>query len=211
MNKIFSFDAETDGLWGNPFAIAAIIYEFQPQKTENVGRQLSGAETVARGGDPAYRPWIREDVRTPAKWVETNRIILRLPDGVVTNDWVKENVLPTLAAVAPTHKTYEAMLAAFADFYKTHKDNADCICHMGYIVEAHLLREMHRLGFIGDWDAPYPLYDVSGNLQEAGEDPTSVDAYVKKHGLNVADYGTTHNPLYDCEVAAKAYIHLNKK
>lgn len=25
--KIFSFDAETDGLWGNPFAVAAIVYE----------------------------------------------------------------------------------------------------------------------------------------------------------------------------------------
>ena len=43
------------------------------------------------------------------------------------------------------------------------------------IVEAHLIREMHRLGGIGDWDAPYPLYDVSGNLQAASENPTSVD------------------------------------
>lgn len=209
-NKIFSLDAETDGLWGNPFAVAAIVYEFVPEKTENVSRQLSGAETVARGGDPGYRLWVREDVRTPAKWVETKRILLRLPDSFVTNSWVKQNVLSTLEGVAVTHESYESMLSDFANFYKVNKADADCICHMGYIVEAFLFREMHRLGFIGDWDAPYPLYDVSGNLQAAGEDPTSVDEYVKKHGLSVADYGTTHNPLYDCEVAAKCYVNLKK-
>ena len=122
-----------------------------------------------------------------------------------------KNVLPALADVAPTHQRYEDMLRDFSEFYLANKQDADCICHMGYIVEAHLLREMHRLGFIGEWDAPYPLFDVSGNLQAAGEDATSVDAYAKKHGLKVSDYGTTHNPLYDCEVAAKAYIHLRRK
>lgn len=167
--KVFSFDAETDGLWGQPFAVAAIVYE---------------------GGK------------------ETSRFLARLPDDVVNNEWVKENVLPTLANVEPTHKTYEAMLKDFAAFYLAHKSDADCICHMGYIVEAHLLREMHRLGLIGDWDAPYPLFDVSGNLQAACEDATSVDAYAKKHGLQASNYGTTHNPLYDCEVAALVYTHL---
>ena len=57
---------------------------------------------------------------------------------------------------------------------------------MGFIVEAHLLREMHRIGAIGDWDAPYPLYDISGNLQAVGENPTSVDEYVKKYNLESA-------------------------
>ncbi len=169
--KVFSFDAETDGLWGDPFAVAAIVYE-------------NGNETA--------------------------RFLARLSDKAVTNSWVAENVLPTIADVAPTHETYEAMLADFAGFYNAHKTDAECVCHMGYIVEAHLLREMHRLGFIGDWDAPYPLYDVSGNLQAAGENATSVDAYVQKHGLQIGDYGTTHNPLYDCEVAARVYMHLRR-
>lgn len=169
MKKVFSFDAETDGLWGQPFAVAAIVYE-------------NGAETAS--------------------------FIARLSEGIVRNEWVRDNVLPTIAGIAPTHETYEAMLRDFAAFYLTHKQDADCICHMGYIVEAHLLREMHRLGFIGDWDAPYPLYDVSGNLQSSGEDPTSVDAYAQKYGLQVSDYGTTHNPFYDCEIAARVYMHL---
>lgn len=191
MRKVFSFDAETDGLWGRPFAIAAIVYE-------------NGQETA--------------------------RFIARLPDSVVTNPWVRDKVLPELVETPITHpvnrskanyyspasqmghgneeEMYEAMLADFAAFYMQHKEGADVIAHMGYIVEAHLIREMHRLGFIDSWDAPCPLFDVSGNLQAAGEDPTSVDAYAKKHELQIANYGTTHNPLYDCEVAAKAYMHL---
>lgn len=169
MKKILSFDAETDGLWGNPFAVAAIVYE-------------NGQETA--------------------------RFIARLSDAAVTNSWVAENVLPTLSGVVPTHENYEEMLSDFAKFYKANKADAHCVCHMGYIVESHLLREMHRLGFIGDWDAPYPLYDVSGHLQAAGENATSVDEYAKKHNIKVSYFGSTHNPLYDCEVTAKVYMHL---
>lgn len=183
MKKTFSFDAETDGLWGNPFAIAAIVYEL--------------LDVPAQDNRPAYSEW-----RMSAKFEA------RLPESVVSNDWVRENVLPAIADMPVTHKSYEEMLRDFAAFYMMHKEGADCVCHMGYIVEAHLLREMRRLGFIGDWDAPFPLYDVSGNLQAAGEDATSVDEYVKKKCIPVTQYGSTHHPLYDCEAAAKAYIAL---
>ncbi len=182
--KIFSFDAETDGLWGNPFAIAAIVYTHHPEMDRGI------------------------DGKLPAHWEESERFIARLPSHFVTNDWVKENVLPTIEDIAPTHNTYNAMVADFAKFYMAHHPGAECIAHMGYIVEAHLLREMRSLELIGDFDAPFPLYDVSGNLQAAGEDPTSVDGYAKKNGLKISGYGATHNPLYDCEVAAKCYIHL---
>lgn len=161
-----------DGLWGNPFAIAAIVYD-------------------AAGN-------------------ELDKIILRLRCLAVKNEWVIENVLPAIGSIKPTHDDYETMLKDFAAFYMKHKADCECICHMGYIVEAHLLREMQQIGAIGDWDAPYPLFDISGNLQAAGEDPTSVDKYVKKHNLQITDYGTTHNPLYDSEVAGKVYLHLRK-
>ena len=209
--KIFSLDAETDGLWGNPFAIAAIVYEQQQVITPATTRQLSGAEMQAKyGPNEIPRDIVRVPERVETNWVETDRFIARLPNKVVTNSWVLENVMPTLESIPVTHDSYEKMLRDFADFYLTHKQDTDCICHMGYIVEAHLLREMHRLNFIGDWDAPYPLLDLSGNLQQAGEDPASVDNYAKKYNLSIENYGTTHNPLYDCEVAAKVYMHLVK-
>ena len=171
MKKIFSFDAETDGLWGQSFAIGAIVYD------EN------GAEIA--------------------------RFVGRLPDSAVTNEWVRENVLPTLSGVPVTHESYAELLGDFAKFYLANKEGADVVVHMGYIVEVKVLRDMRELDLIGEWDAPYPLFDVSGNLQAAGADPTSVDKFAAEHGLSVGEFaGGTHNPLYDSAVAAAVYRHL---
>ena len=171
MKKVFSFDAETNGLWGQAFAIGALVYD------------ESGAEIA--------------------------RFVGRLPDTEVTDAWVKENVLPKIGDIPVTHNDYASLLASFAEFYKANKKDADVIVHMGFIVEVKILRDLHAAGLIGDWDAPYPLYDVSGNLQAAGADPTSVDKFVTEHNLSVGEFaGGTHNPLYDSAVAAVVYRHL---
>lgn len=169
MNKVFSFDAETNGLWGEAFSIAVLVYE---------------------------------------NGVEIARFIGRCPIEGDVNPWVKDNVLPTMTEIPVTHESYEELLADFAKFYLANKADASVIAHMGFIVEVKLLRDAHERGFIGDWDGPYPLIDIAGNLQQVGEDPTSVDKYVQKYGLDVRDFGTTHNPLYDSEVAAVVYSHL---
>jgi hypothetical protein len=171
IKKIFSWDAETDGLWGQAFAIGAMVLD----------------ESAA----------------------EIARFVGRLPDMVVTNDWVKANVLPTMTGVAVTHETYDDLLRAFAKFYLANKQDAEIVVHMGYIVEAKVLRDMYERGYIEYWDGPYPLYDVSGNLQAAGADPTSVDQFAAEHGLEVGEFeGGTHNPLYDSAVAAAVYRYL---
>lgn len=192
--KIFSFDAETDGLWGKPFAIAAILYE---ERQHSIQGWPGGHHPVSNNRADYY------------ELVEVARFEARC-DADIQNEWVLTNVFPAIEGMKITHKHYEHMLSDFADFYIAHKTGADCVVHMGYIVEAKVLRDMREFGFIGDFHAPYPLYDVSGNLQQAGENPTSVDAYAKKHGLDITDYGTTHHPLYDCEVTAKVYYHLQK-
>lgn len=191
MNKIISIDAETNGLWGNPFAIAAIVYEKRPKMAQITN--TSGAETQVG--------W---------KWVETDRILLRLPDSVVTEPWVIENVLPALSGIEPTHDSYEKMLNDFAHFYMSNKFEATVLYHMGHVVEAFLFRELVRLGFIGQFDAPYLPIDVANDLRLSGEQADSVDKYAAGYDLAISDYGTTHNPLYDCEVAAKVFFHLNK-
>lgn len=169
VNKIFSFDAETNGLWGQAFAIGALV-------VDECGTEIT-------------------------------RFVGRLPDSEVTDSWVKENVLPKIQNIPVTHMTYAELLSDFAKFYKANKTDADVIVHMGYIVEAGLLRDMHAQGVIGDWDGPYPMLDVSGNLQQAGEDPTSVDSYVKKNELSVGEFeGGTHNPLYDSAVAGADHL-----
>jgi len=164
--KIFSLDAETNGLWGEAFSIGALVYD------------ESGKE-VARS------------------------------DEKVTNEWVKDNVLPQMKEIPVTHQTYNEMLRDFADFYMQYKEGADILVHMGVPVESRILRDMYEFGYIGEWDGPFPLCDVAGNLQQAGENPTSVDEYIKKHDLSVPDFdGGTHNPLYDSAVAAIVYRHL---
>jgi len=106
--KVFSFDAETDGLWGRAFAIGALVYD-------EAGNEIA-------------------------------RFVGRLPDSEVTNQWVRENVLPQLIGVPVTHQSYDALLTDFAAFYMAHKNGADVIVHMGYIVEAKVLRDMHDQG-----------------------------------------------------------------
>lgn len=179
MKKIFSFDAETNGLWGQAFAIGALVYD------EN--------------------------------GIEIARFVGRLPDTEVTDSWwlsAEQGEALTRfekirRAIPVTHDDYDSLLADFAKFYLANKADADIIVHMGYIVEAKILRDLHDKGLIGDWDGPYPLYDVSGHLRQAGEDPTSVDSYIKKYELSVGEFeGGTHNPLYDSSAAAVVYRHL---
>lgn len=179
MEKIFSFDAETNGLWGQAFAIGALVYD------------ESGAET--------------------------ERFVGCLSEEVVTDEWwhsceegeSETRLQKVVRAIPVTHADYDSLLADFAKFYLAYKADADIVVHMGYIVEAKVLRDMRDRGLIGDWDGPNPLFDVSGNLQQVGEDPTSVEKYVRKHGLSVGAFeGGTHNPLYDSMVAAVVYRHL---
>jgi len=169
--KTFSFDAETNGLWGQAFAIGALVYD--------------------------------EDGN------EIDRFVARLSYEHVTDQWVVDNVLPEVKSIPVTHVNYISMLNDFSAFYINHKEGADIIVHMGMPVESRLLIDMHDLGLIGDRDGPFPLIDVAGNLDQAGEDPTSVDAYCKKHQLHIGEFeGGEHNPLYDSAVAYAAYRHL---
>lgn len=163
--KIFSFDAETNGLWGAAFSIAAIV----------------------TNEDGSYESFLA-----------------RCPIEGEVNPWVAENVLPTLESIPITHKSYKDMLKAFAEFYMSHKEGADVIVHMGLPVEAKVMLDMHEFGFIGDWDAPYPLIDISA-IPQIG---TSVDTYNATNGIEIHFEGTTHNPLYDSIAAAKAYAHV---
>lgn len=142
---------------------------------------------------------------------EVERFVARLPDEAITDSWSRENVLPKIGGMAVTHDTYEDLIAAFARFYMAHKSDADIIVHMGYIVESRIFLDMHTLGMIGDWDGPLPLFDLSGNLQAAGADPTSIDRYALEHGISVGEFeGGTHNPLYDAAITAAVYMALVK-
>ena len=121
------------------------------------------------------------------------------------NAWVAENVLPYIEK-KNGYKDYDDLLKAFMDWYKANKDDAEIIVHVGTPVEARLFIDAHEKGFIGDWDAPFPLVDVSA-VKEIG---TSVDSYNKANGLWVPFIGSQHNALYDAYACLVAWNHYNK-
>ena len=167
-NKLFSFDAETNGLWGQAFSIAAVVKYPDGTVKEFLGR---------------------------------------CPIDVTQykiNDWVLKNVLPQLENVPYNYDNYRSLLEGFMAFYMAEKENAQVIVHMGLPVESRLFLDAHNMGIIGDWDAPYPLVDISA-LPEIN---TSVDTYNREHNIEVpACEGGTHNPLYDSWAALLAYEH----
>lgn len=173
MQKVFSFDAETNGLWGLAFSIAALVYD------------ESG--------------------------IEIARFVGRCPIQGDINPWVADNVLPQMAGIPETHSSYEELCAAFAAFYLENKGDAAVIAHCPVPVESSLLKDMHGMGFIGDWDGPFPLIDIAGMLVMAGENPIEAGPYCEKYGIAIdtAEFeGGAHNPLYDSAVAHQMYRHL---
>lgn len=166
MKKIFSFDAETNGLWGKSFCIGAIVED-------------KGNIDMFLGRCPIIEP---------------------------INTWVSENVLPKIEYIKTNHYNYYSLLQAFSRFYLNNKHDADIIVHMGCPVETKIVSDMYKFGFIGDWDAPYPLIDISGNLLQACYNPTSVDTYNKQNNIIVP--GDPHNPIYDALAALECYKHL---
>ena len=172
--KIISLDAETNGLWGQPFSVAFIVYN-----TEGV---------------------------------ELDRATFRCPIEGDVNPWVAENVIPQMGDIALTHSSYEGMLKAIGQWWLSNKEGSSALWHMGHIVETHLYRELHRVGAIGDWDAPYTPIELSVLLESAGYPADSVDGYVAKKGLSLPNFkGGTHNPLYDAAAAASVYFDLRSK
>ena len=171
--KIISIDAETNGLWGKPFAIAAIVYQ---------------------------------------EGIEIERVSFRCPIKGEINEWVEQNVLPQMVEIPLTHKTLEEMYQAFAAWYMASKKDASILWHMGHVVEANIFRDLVSLKMIGEWDAPYTPIEVSMLLYAAGEAADSVDSYLQKYSIEKPTLiGGTHNPLYDAEVAAKVFFHLQSK
>lgn len=170
MSKIFSLDAEVDGLYGPSFAIAATVRE-------------NGAEIAKFEG--------------------------RVPDSVVTDGWVKENVLPALGDMEVTHQSSKELEEAFWAFWKEHKDGSIVIAHCGSPVESGLFRRcVERDLESRQWDGPFPaIHDVATLLLALGEKPDSVDSYNESHGIVVPFNGVSHHPMYDSVAAAVAWEH----
>ena len=179
---IFSFDAESDGLWGPIFAIGARVMRNDGlcETYDSSNRQLRFAG------------------------------VLDLGKVKIRNEWVRKNVVPAVARMnASRFDSYHELLKEFSKFYLYWRKREGVLiaAHMPYIVESKLLRDMREAGFIGEWDGPYPLYDVAGYLDMVDKDPTSVDKFAAELGIinEKEEKEKEHNPLYDSIVAGKVF------
>ena len=158
----FSVDAETNGLWGQIFAIGACV------------------------GDKIFYE------RCPI-------------DGNV-NTFVQENIIPVLKNMPETCANEDELLKKFAQFYMENKEGANVVTHVGFPVETGLFHKLHEKNFIGDWDAPFPIYDISTMLLMVGENPTEQEEFKQKVGIEVD--GNSHDPLYDARVTARIFQYI---
>ncbi len=141
--------------------------------------------------------------------VEIDRFVGRIPFRSVTNEWVKENVLPALEDMPITHQTTGELEEAFWKFWMKHREDSLVIAHCGSPVESGLFRRcVERDLVLRQWSGPFPaIDDVATLLRRLGEDPGSVDTYIQKHNLEVPFDGTSHHPLYDAFAALVVWDH----
>lgn len=175
-DNIISIDAETDGLYGLPFAIGVTVYD-------NEGVLL--------------------DTKS-----------FRLPDSVVSDIWVKENILPNIDIdIDYTSDGFDAMMCDFRNFFAANfnPDRSLVIHHMGFITESFLFRILVDRGMLGRFSTPYHQLDVYSLLLLLGEKADSVDTYIAKYDLITNIKGKTHNPLYDADVAATVMFNALRR
>lgn len=165
---ILSIDAESDGLWGEIFAIGAIVYDSRGEEVDSFS--------------------------------------LRVDDDYVCNRWCKENILPHINHMEFAD-SMDDLLERFAGFYNKYRESCDVLWHMGHVVESYLFRCCVDRGLIGMWDAPYTPIELSTILRANKLPVDTIDYMVDDKDLSVAN-SVPHDPLYDCEVAAKVYFYL---
>lgn len=171
-DKVLAFTAETNGLYGQAFTLAAVVID----NDEELLDVFNGRCPIVGSVDPR----------------------------------VQNNVVPNIDHDAYMYPNYRTMLSSFADFYLMHKDQCDIVVHMGHIVEANILRDMVEFRYITQFEGPNPLNDISGNLQQVGENPTSLDEYIIKYGI-CGIKTKTHNALVDADNAARIWMHLQSR
>ena len=184
-NSFISLDCETNGLYGKVYAVAMQVYRNSEAK-------------------------------------EKFCMSCKIDDEV--DGWLQQN--PNLLTVdgSEVAATYDEMMAKAADFYLYHSCRNDVgevmtawgnpdqqstpvLFHCGMIVEGGFFRSLREMGLIGLFSAPICPIDVADILRAKGENPNSVDSYIEKYGLQKAA-GQSHNPIFDAEQAATAYLHL---
>lgn len=127
------------------------------------------------------------------------------PEKLVTNSWVRENVLPYMG----TYEEYdneESLLERAWSFWKKHAENTYVITDIMHPIESRLF----SLCVISDkasreFQGPFPMLDLSSMLYAIGIDPLKA----REELAEPEEKGRIHNALYDAAMTLavwKKYI-----
>ena len=187
MIKLISIDVETTKLWkGQPIAISAV--------------DIDGVLFEGR-------------VAEVSEW----------PDL-----WVKENVWPHCQCIRNRYETYAKLVEGFSDWWldvqlSDSEGELVVIAHCPNPVETGLFRmlaeenyfaySMSKIDMLSTYNqfepkspkaSPLCIHDVGTLLLINGENPNSVDSFLKSHGVTPPN-GEPHNPRYDAIAAIMAW------
>lgn len=146
---VFSFDVESLGLYGEGFAVGAVVFE-------------DGKEVDSMF---ASCPVDKLDSYTSIKNDDTKC-------SEETIKWLQANVFPTLSE--PKYQSAKEVREAFWGFYRTWKHADVFVADCGAPVEANFLRQCVLDKYQErQWQAPYPLHELGTLLLTVGKDPTA--------------------------------------
>lgn len=130
-----------------------------------------------------------------------------LPESIKEiNPWVKDNVLPHHPQI--THSTEFQMLWGFAKFWKNVNElfEVTVLGHMIAPVETDLFSKIYDLGFIGEFEGPYRLFDINILLQIVTGKHDSLNAYLVSKGHEFK----AHDPIEDAKATLLAFDLLKQ-
>ena len=184
--KVLSIDCETNGLYGQIFAIGAIYKDLKIGEEAIYQARVSIEDEV--------NSWVQENVIPNIKDIE-------LLDKTVDDDTIGMEKL---------------LLKDFKKFYdemkKISENELIVIGHMICPVEANLFVKMRKYGLMEDFEGPYPFIDVASMMfMIEDEDPTSVDKYIERWSLKTPLSSRTHHPLYDAKAALTVFKDLKTR
>lgn len=200
MNYYFSFDVETVGLYGPPFAYGWCVVDEHGQEYDNslkwflhpyleMGIEGSCLEDVS--GGRAVRSPLDCSTQQDVQWV-TENVLSHLPKNVI-------QARDVLGLVLDFWKDWRACKARFESGNIPLTMVTDC----PYPVESHFLRNAILASDVNPSDlikcSPYPVIDVASVLLARGWDP--MGAYDRRPNEEPA-----HNPLSDARQSVRLML-----
>lgn len=139
------------------------------------------------------------------KEIDSIYIGRKIDQKEIKTQWVRENVIPVLGDYEQV-ETEEELLDCFWSFWMKYKEKTYCIADVPFPVESRLfLKCVETDRERRQWDAPYPLLDLSSMLYFAGIDPLkSRDQLSTKKGMG-------HNALDDVDTSVRIWKKLHEK